>query len=99
MLDRAVDLLSPACTQLTYEGLIDEVFGVTNGAVMLDPGGCAGAPCCSGLASCTTRAGHLTRHLTPQPGTSGLVVLLQAALSSRACVFAPGAHLGRPHGL
>lgn len=38
LLDRAVDLLSPACTQLTYEGLIDEVFGITNGAVVLDPG-------------------------------------------------------------
>ena len=38
MLDRAVDLLSPVCTQLTYEGLIDEVFGIANGAAQLDPG-------------------------------------------------------------
>ncbi len=55
VVDRAVDLLSPACTQLTYEGLIDEVFGITNGAVMLDPGGCRRAPCGSGPASCITR--------------------------------------------
>lgn len=47
LLDRAVDLVSPACTQLTYEGLIDEVFGITNGAVVLDPGGtsCKVPPC------------------------------------------------------
>jgi hypothetical protein len=28
ILDRSVDLISPLCTQLTYEGLIDEVFGI-----------------------------------------------------------------------
>lgn len=30
LLDRAIDLLSPLATQLTYEGLIDEIFGITN---------------------------------------------------------------------
>jgi len=30
LLDRSVDLLSPLATQLTYEGLIDELFGVNN---------------------------------------------------------------------
>jgi hypothetical protein len=30
LIDRGVDLLSPLATQLTYEGLIDEVFGVNN---------------------------------------------------------------------
>jgi len=30
LLDREVDLLTPFCTQLTYEGLIDEVFGITD---------------------------------------------------------------------
>lgn len=34
LLDRNVDLLTPLATQLTYEGLIDEVYGITNG---LDP--------------------------------------------------------------
>lgn len=38
LLDRAVDMVTPCCTQLTYEGLIDEVFGIVNGAVQLDPG-------------------------------------------------------------
>ncbi|KAJ3441109.1 vacuolar protein sorting-associated protein 33a [Anaeramoeba flamelloides] len=35
--DRKVDLLSPIVTQLTYEGLIDEIYGIENGIVQLDP--------------------------------------------------------------
>jgi len=31
LLDRNVDLLTPLATQLTYEGLIDEVYGINNG--------------------------------------------------------------------
>lgn len=30
LIDRAVDLISPLATQLTYEGLIDEIFGLNN---------------------------------------------------------------------
>ena len=30
LLDRSLDLLSPLVTQLTYEGLIDEIFGISN---------------------------------------------------------------------
>lgn len=30
VLDRQVDLVTPLCTQLTYEGLIDEVLGIKN---------------------------------------------------------------------
>ena len=30
ILDRTVDLLSPLLSQLTYEGLIDEIFGLSN---------------------------------------------------------------------
>lgn len=30
LLDRNVDLLTPLATQLTYEGLIDEVYGIQN---------------------------------------------------------------------
>jgi len=36
LVDRQVDLLTPMCTQLTYEGLIDEVLGIRNGAVEID---------------------------------------------------------------
>eukprot|EP00192_Tetraselmis_astigmatica_P009005 CAMPEP_0117660092 /NCGR_PEP_ID=MMETSP0804-20121206/6782_1 /TAXON_ID=1074897 /ORGANISM="Tetraselmis astigmatica, Strain CCMP880" /LENGTH=621 /DNA_ID=CAMNT_0005466795 /DNA_START=43 /DNA_END=1908 /DNA_ORIENTATION=+ len=38
LLDRQVDLVTPMCTQLTYEGLIDEVLGIHNGAVELEGG-------------------------------------------------------------
>ncbi|XP_046738532.1 vacuolar protein sorting-associated protein 33A [Diprion similis] len=35
LLDRSVDLLSPLVTQLTYEGLIDEIFGINDTTVEL----------------------------------------------------------------
>lgn len=31
VLDRAVDWVTPMCTQLTYEGLVDEFVGIRNG--------------------------------------------------------------------
>lgn len=39
LLDRTVDPLTPFCTQLTYEGLIDETFHIKNGVVQLEAGG------------------------------------------------------------
>src|SRR6266704_319987 len=30
ILDRRVDMITPLLTQLTYEGLVDEVFGIKN---------------------------------------------------------------------
>lgn len=30
ILDRNVDLLTPLLSQLTYDGLIDEIFGINN---------------------------------------------------------------------
>lgn len=35
VLDRSVDLVTPLCTQLTYEGLCDEILRIVNGAVEL----------------------------------------------------------------
>lgn len=35
ILDRQVDLITPLVTQLTYEGLIDELFGIKNSSVKL----------------------------------------------------------------
>lgn len=29
LIDRDIDLITPMCTELTYEGLIDEIFGIT----------------------------------------------------------------------
>nr|XP_023395018.1 vacuolar protein sorting-associated protein 33A isoform X2 [Loxodonta africana] len=37
LLDRNVDLLTPLATQLTYEGLIDEIYGIQNSYVKLPP--------------------------------------------------------------
>uniref|UniRef100_A0A0C9QQ98 Vps33a_1 protein n=1 Tax=Fopius arisanus TaxID=64838 RepID=A0A0C9QQ98_9HYME len=38
LVDRSIDLLSPLVTQLTYEGLIDEIFGIQNTTVQLPAG-------------------------------------------------------------
>lgn len=35
VLDRSVDLVTPLCTQLTYEGLCDEILRIVNGAIEL----------------------------------------------------------------
>lgn len=38
VIERSVDLLTPLTTQLTYEGLIDQCFGINNcesGAIMM----------------------------------------------------------------
>lgn len=37
ILDRQVDMVTPLCTQLTYEGLIDETIGIKNAFVEVDP--------------------------------------------------------------
>ncbi|EPS70755.1 hypothetical protein M569_04003, partial [Genlisea aurea] len=36
LLDREVDMITPMCSQLTYEGLLDEFLGINNGAVEVD---------------------------------------------------------------
>ncbi|XP_066144491.1 vacuolar protein sorting-associated protein 33A [Euwallacea fornicatus] len=33
LIDRSIDLITPLATQLTYEGLIDEIFGINNTTV------------------------------------------------------------------
>ncbi|ORY82401.1 putative ATP binding protein [Leucosporidium creatinivorum] len=37
VLDRQADMVTPLCTQLTYEGLVDEVIGIRNSHVDVDP--------------------------------------------------------------
>lgn len=51
LVDRVVDLISPMCTQLTYEGLIDETLHIKNGTVTTETagGGCSGSARQSGL--------------------------------------------------
>lgn len=36
LLDREVDPYTPMCTQLTYEGLVDETIQIKNGSVTMD---------------------------------------------------------------
>ena len=36
LIDRSVDLITPLLTQLTYEGLIDEIFGIENSEYFAD---------------------------------------------------------------
>lgn len=36
LIDRSVDLITPLATQLTYEGLIDEMFGINNSKFLLN---------------------------------------------------------------
>ena len=36
LLDREVDPITPLMTQLTYEGLVDELLGISNGTVQFD---------------------------------------------------------------
>jgi hypothetical protein len=47
LLDREVDLVTPLMTQITLEGLIDEVTGIRAGAVPWAPRG-EEEQCCSG---------------------------------------------------
>ncbi|XP_073101685.1 vacuolar protein-sorting-associated protein 33 homolog isoform X1 [Elaeis guineensis] len=37
LLDREVDMVTPMCFQLTYEGLLDEILQINNGSVEIDP--------------------------------------------------------------
>lgn len=47
LLDRNVDLLTPLATQLTYEGLIDEIYGIQNSESCREGASfpCPGADC------------------------------------------------------
>ncbi|KAF6033143.1 VPS33B [Bugula neritina] len=36
LIDRDVDLVSPLCSQVTYEGLLDDIFGIQCGVVQFD---------------------------------------------------------------
>eukprot|EP01103_Thecamoeba_quadrilineata_P002908 TRINITY_DN12756_c0_g1_i1.p1 TRINITY_DN12756_c0_g1~~TRINITY_DN12756_c0_g1_i1.p1 ORF type:complete len:645 (-),score=157.59 TRINITY_DN12756_c0_g1_i1:935-2845(-) len=38
LIDRSVDMVTPMCTQLTYEGLIDETFNINNNTIQLEAG-------------------------------------------------------------
>lgn len=43
LIDRSVDMVTPMCTQLTYEGLLDEVLGLSCGQIRTTAPAAAGA--------------------------------------------------------
>ncbi|RKP07426.1 Sec1-like protein [Thamnocephalis sphaerospora] len=66
IIDRAADLVSPLCTQLTYEGLVDEHYGIKNGYVDLDMHA-GGAPITAG----PSRSPDPTSSLSPGGSNGG----------------------------
>lgn len=57
ILDRAVDLATPLCTQLTYEGLVDEIVGIKSAHVEVDPSLVSSEPSSQGAGAA---AGSMT---------------------------------------
>jgi vacuolar protein sorting-associated protein 33A len=55
IIDREVDFVTPLLTQLTYEGLIDEVFGVQHNQTEVDTAAVGGAPQASSATSAQAR--------------------------------------------
>jgi hypothetical protein len=37
LIDREVDMITPLLTQFTYEGLIDELFGINSNIIRVNP--------------------------------------------------------------
>ncbi|KAF9165591.1 hypothetical protein DFQ26_009723 [Actinomortierella ambigua] len=54
IIDRGVDLVTPLCTQLTYEGLIDELFHIKNSFVEVDASLAAPSAQAKGATSATS---------------------------------------------
>lgn len=66
IIDRAVDLVTPLCTQLTYEGLVDEVIGISTSHIEVDPSLLTGQPQQAGPQSLASGSGTLL-HMTSAP--------------------------------
>lgn len=58
LLDRNVDLLTPLATQLTYEGLIDEIYGIQNSEYC---GARGAAPLCWSRPQCVRQISSSTK--------------------------------------
>ncbi|KIR34577.1 ATP-binding protein [Cryptococcus deuterogattii MMRL2647] len=69
IIDRSVDWVTPMCTQLTYEGMLDEFMGIKNSHIEVDPSLLdpnpvgANSPSSTALPSVTKKRKH---HLTSQ---------------------------------
>ncbi|PHH73962.1 hypothetical protein CDD80_3446 [Ophiocordyceps camponoti-rufipedis] len=62
IIDRQVDFVTPLLTQLTYEGLVDEVFGIQNNQAKVDTA-VVGAPAQSSAAATTSQSRKRTIQL------------------------------------
>ncbi|CAG8747928.1 7256_t:CDS:2, partial [Funneliformis caledonium] len=67
IIDRSVDLITPLCTQLTYEGLIDEVFSIRASHVEVDSSIVGPASQKSAAATSATTSTTTTTPAQPSP--------------------------------
>ncbi|CAG8822747.1 27871_t:CDS:2, partial [Racocetra persica] len=66
IIDRSVDLITPLCTQLTYEGLIDEVFGIRASHVEVDSSIVGPAPTTTVTSTTTSTPSQSQPPIQPQ---------------------------------
>ncbi|KAI9095923.1 Sec1-like protein [Phlyctochytrium arcticum] len=57
VLERGVDMITPMCTQLTYEGLIDEVYGISSTFIEMDASSSPSAGASTARAATSTGSG------------------------------------------
>ncbi|RHZ50271.1 hypothetical protein Glove_502g6 [Diversispora epigaea] len=87
IIDRSVDLITPLCTQLTYEGLIDEVFSIRASHVEVDSSIVGPAPQKSAVGAPTSTS--TTTTTTPsQPPPQPQAKKKKIALNSGDKLFA-----------
>ncbi|KAF0461713.1 Sec1-like protein [Gigaspora margarita] len=67
IIDRSVDLITPLCTQLTYEGLIDEVFNIRASHVEVDSHVVGPPPTTTTTSTSTNSPSQSQPTLQPQP--------------------------------
>ncbi|GHJ87808.1 hypothetical protein NliqN6_4210 [Naganishia liquefaciens] len=65
IIDRSVDWVTPMCTQLTFEGLLDEYVGVKNAHIEVDPALLSGNQADTTSSSSTSGADSLARVNVP----------------------------------
>jgi vacuolar protein sorting-associated protein 33A len=70
IIDREVDMVTPLLTQLTYEGLIDEVFGIQNNQTEVDSTIVGGAPQAAQSASAAPASSNQSRRRKVQLDSS-----------------------------
>ncbi|CDZ97750.1 Vacuolar sorting protein VPS33/slp1 (Sec1 family) [Phaffia rhodozyma] len=82
LLDRSADWVTPMCTQLTYEGLVDETMGIKNAHVEVSPSLLNNQPSTVASTSTTETTPSLSQST---PATSGKKK--KVALNSKDKVF------------